>query len=270
MRWFNEVQNRILTEIQRQPTMRQRLVEALHWRGFLVWSETGHIYMDRCAAAADRCDIESLRPFKPLCIVAREEAADYCAEVRWRYATQPAMDAVIEGILRLPAPDGMTSILSHPEFGFDFPATELDQGVALLVRGLARLGLPTKISGHGHAERCRIFVEFANDAVGQTFRELFDARFADRVADAGVFTFGQGELGGAALMIGDATNDEETAFRFFCAAQQLGRLMFEHNPASGAQRAPALESLQPSYIAARPTPEEEKAHRLIIRSQLSH
>ena len=239
MPWLNAVQNRILEELQGRFKMRERLFEVLRWRGFLAYRDRGHLRLYRGAAVADQNDLDCLGAIESLHVLPSEEALDHCAEVRWKFVPPPPVDAVIAGILRLPAPTGMTGIFEHLNFGYDFPATELDQGVALLVRALGRLGLRTKVSGHGET-RCRLYVEFTDDDTGLKFRRFFEAEFAGRVVNPQVFTSGRGEYGTTALFVGHETDDEEAAYRFFCAAQELGRLILDRPMAGITDNVPDI------------------------------
>lgn len=223
MSWLTTVQRRIFHEILLEPRHREQLREALLWRGFPVWEETGHLYLPRMPAAATRRDYDTLKQFAPLWVLMKTDGGPCGIEVRWRFSSNADRRETAENILRLPAPTGMTGIFEHPEFGWEFPAVELDQGVALLVRAIQRRGIRTKISGHG-GDRCRLFVEFADEAAVRAFRGVFEEEIVARVRDPAMFRFAPGPLGTTALLIGDVTDDEEEAFRFFRAAQELARI----------------------------------------------
>jgi hypothetical protein len=220
MSWLTTVQRRIFHEILLEPRHREQLREALLWRGFPVWQETGHLYLPRTPYATTQRDYDGLRQFAVLWVLMKTSGLPCGMEIRWRYSTNQHRRETLENILRLPSPAGMTGILDHPTFGWALPTEELDQGVALLVRAIQLREIRTKISGHGN-DRCRLFVEFADEAGARAFRAVFEGELVTKVRDPGMFRFAPGPLGTTALWVGDETDDEEEAFRFFRAAQEL-------------------------------------------------
>lgn len=224
MSWLTTVQRRIFHEILLEPRHREQLREALLWRGFPVWEETGHLYLPRTPYATTQRDYDSLRQFAALWVLMKTSGLPCGMEIRWRYSTNQHRRETLENILRLPSPAGMTGLLDHPTFGWELPTEELDQGVALLVRAIQLRGIRTKISGHGN-DRCRLFVEFADEAGARAFRKMFEEELVANVRDPGMFRFAPGPLGATALWVGEETDDEEEAFRFFWAAQELANLL---------------------------------------------
>jgi len=211
--WLNAVQEKILEEIKRLPRSEQ-LREALLWRGFLAHQDDGRIRLVRIAEITDAADIASLGLLAGV-IVKTIEGGEWCAEIEWAHAQEGRGNA-IRSILDLPSPIGMTSINKHDAFGWHFPAQELDLGVALLARGMMRLGLHTIISGHGSAERCMLYIEYENHPLGMEFRRRFDAQWVNQMPALGDF-------GAPKIEFGAETDDAEEAFARFRAAQVLGR-----------------------------------------------
>lgn len=218
--WLTAVQEKILEEIKRLPRSEQ-LREALLWRGFLAHQDDGRIRLVRIAEKTDAADIASLGLLAGV-IVKTIEGGEWCAEIEWAHAQEGRGNA-IRSILDLPSPIGMTSINKHDAFGWHFPAQELDLGVALLARGMMRLGLHTIISGHGSAERCMLYIEYENHSLGMEFRRRFYAQWVQQMPNSGGVTFTSEVFRGTKLVFGAETDDAEEAFARFRAAQVLGR-----------------------------------------------
>jgi hypothetical protein len=155
-----------------------------------------------------------------------------CATVGWQSAVdEETRHQTLAAILRLGSPQGMTTSGSHPDYGYFLPSAELDQGIALLARSMALLGLRTFLSGHGRTEQCRLFVSFDDQSSANRFRDLFDGELRPRLRpDAGdMFTF-QAHHAHEEFLIGHPTNDPAEAVQFFTAAKQLGSVILDNLP----------------------------------------
>ena len=155
-----------------------------------------------------------------------------CATVGWQSAVdEETRHQTLAAILRLGSPQGMTTSGSHPDYGHFLPSVELDQGIALLARSMALLGLHTFLSGHGGAEQCKLFVSFDYQPSANKFRDLFDSKLRPRLRpDAGdMFTF-QAHHAHEEFLIGHPTDDPAEAVQFFTAARELGCLILDNLP----------------------------------------
>jgi hypothetical protein len=220
--WLAAVHDKILREILQLPTPEAQLCEALLWRGFLAHQDGGLIRLVRVAEKPDAADIASLGAIAG---VAVKPIADpkWCAEIEWACATSEGRENAIRSILELASPNGITGVGVHPNFSRHFPAAELDQGVALLARGMMRLGLHTIISGHGTEQQCELCIEHENHPLGTEFRSRFDAQWGNQMRNPEGVSFQPGSFGGTKLEFGAGTDDVAEAYAQFDAAKELGR-----------------------------------------------
>jgi hypothetical protein len=265
MPWLNAVQDRILQEIYQHADAKKQLMEALRWRGFLAFEKDGLIVLNRSSEQSgypgDQRDISILRDHKTLQVAdfptpefteadrrqaaenLRRELADLpcppvpltsCATVEWaRGISDEDRRLTMAAILRLGSPQGgmTTAGGSHPDYGYFLPSAELDQGIALLARSMALLGLRTFLSGHSRTEQCRLFVSFDDQPSANKFHDLFGSELRPRLRrDAGdMFTF-QVDHAYEEFLVGRSTNDPDEAWRFFDAAKQLGSEILDNLP----------------------------------------
>lgn len=263
MPWLNSVQDRILHEIYQHADANNQLMEALRWRGFLALKKDGLIVLNRSSDQSgypgDQRDVSILREHKTLQVAdfpapefteadrslaaenSRRDLAELprlpvpltsCATVEWaRGISDEDRRLTMAAILRLGSPQGTTMSGSHPDYGYFLPSAELDQGIALLARSMARLGLRTFLSGHGRTEQSRLFVSFDDQPSVNQFRDLFDRKLRPRLRpDAGdMFTF-QAHHAHEEFLIGHSTDDPAEAVQFFTAARQLGCLILDNLP----------------------------------------
>jgi hypothetical protein len=263
MPWLNSVQDRILQEIYQRADANNQLMEALRWRGFMAFEKDGLIVLNRSSEQTgypgDQRDISILREHKTLQVAdfpapeftdadlhlaaenGRRRLAELhllpvpltsCATVEWaRGIPDDDRRLTMAAILRLGSPQGMTTSGSHPDYGYFLPSAELDQGIALLARSMALLGLRTFLSGHGRTEQCRLFVSFADQPSANKFHDLFGSKLRPRLLRDGgdMFTF-QVDHAYEEFLIGRSTNDPDEAWRFFAAAKQLGSVILDDLP----------------------------------------
>jgi hypothetical protein len=176
--WLTAVQEKILEEIFALTSPTEQLCEALLWRGFLAHQDEGNVKLAYVAENTDAGDIASLSKIAGV-NVEPIAGLNWCAELKWKFVASKDRMNAIKSILEMASPNGMTSIGKHLQFNWDFPAAELDLGVALLARGMMRLGLHTIISGHGSEERCALYIEYKNHPLGMEFRRRFDEQWVN-------------------------------------------------------------------------------------------
>lgn len=237
MPWLGDVINQIRGEIERHDNPSEQLKEVLLWRGFLASSNEGQTYLLRGSNRGDEDDCKTLEELG--LDLDRLQDEHFTARVGWGAFTGRQHDA-IQKILAIPSPDGMTDVgfrcnewrdFRRLKFGYALPTKECDIGIALLVRTLPFLSVPTRLSGHGDNDTCHLHIDFDGPYAYHWFRAVFRHKLeGDLGALAGLFNFQPTPDDGAlALHIGTETEDAQVAFSFFSAGQQLARLMMNED-----------------------------------------
>jgi hypothetical protein len=204
------------------------------------------VLLHRTSRRADKSDRMALE--KCHLEVQALQDRDHCAHIDWRSFGRDRQ--AIVGILNIPSPQGMTGIghffagwrgFRRCRFGESLAANDLDAGVALLVKLMSAIGVPTRLSGHGLKDMCEIYVSFQGKYAFIWFKAVFQELLAPgldpEVRQLVEFRGDEeGGYGNYEVRIGSETRDPSEARRFYDAQFEIScRMMDEHWVASVQQ-----------------------------------
>jgi len=225
--WLNHVTETITAVITKDLDAASQLADALQWRGFLAGRDAEGVVLHTGDAHADDVDLSTL---SKMLRIERLSDPDIVARVDWPESSGLSRADEIRRILEIPSPQGMTAAgyrfadwdqFRNCRYGYGLPACDLDFGVALLVRALPLISVPTRLSGHGVRQQRRLHVQFDGPYAATCFKAAFHTHLARQLSRPAMFEFHIGSEDTNSLIIGQNSNTID-AFR---ASQELGRLL---------------------------------------------
>jgi hypothetical protein len=238
--WLQLVCRSIESDLHRIEDSRIRLANALLWRGFFAGTDDTGVLIYRGNQKADRMDLKTL---SRLLRVTPADEDGVIARVSLNAGAQTRWTQQIRAILQLPSPWGMTASgirytswasFKKCRFGYGLPVIELDLGVALLVRALPLVSVPTRLSGHGVSEP-RLYIEFDGAYAACWFKYLFENHLSQHLQRPDVFRVDLSREGGR-LVIGREASSNDNVVASFQAAQDLARWLMDERLAGRLRR----------------------------------